>query len=388
MKNAAHPFCLIATICLGTAVAQTATDQTSAKTAAANSPVAYVYVSRPTHVDGFAASSSGKLTAVPGSPFAGISVSHMSVTKKYLFGAGDDQQNIYTFSIAANGAIEEVAETNILNDAPDAFGTGPIRLDGTGSTLYNYIIADDSFVQSFKVQEDGGLLFLGDTETDSTFDVQEVAPTMISFLGNNKFAYETGCDQDELNPATEAFKRETTGTLEFVKTTHALPKTKSSSDVYCPYLQATDPTDHLALAIQAYNENSGETVGPIVLAAYTADSDGNLSTKSTFENMPALDGGIGSTMSISPSGKLLAVSEGRGFQVFHFNGAEPITHDTGLLHSSESFLQFAWDSDNHLYALSTGKLHVYEATTTTIKEVSGSPYSIPEASSVIVLSLK
>jgi hypothetical protein len=49
---------------------------------------------------------------------------------------------------------------------------------------------------------------------------------------------------------------------------------------------------------------------------------------------------------------------------------------------------FAWDSDNHLYALSTGNLHVYEATSTDIKEVSGSPYAIPEASSVIALSLK
>jgi hypothetical protein len=64
-----------------------------------DSPVAYVYVSRPTHMDGFAASSSGKLTPISGSPFAHIAVSGMSVNKKYLF--GEDGTNIFTYSIAA-----------------------------------------------------------------------------------------------------------------------------------------------------------------------------------------------------------------------------------------------------------------------------------------------
>ena len=67
-------FCLIATISTGTALAQTSTSQASEKTAAGSSPVAYVYVTRPTHLDGFAASSNGKLTPVPGSPFAGIAL--------------------------------------------------------------------------------------------------------------------------------------------------------------------------------------------------------------------------------------------------------------------------------------------------------------------------
>jgi hypothetical protein len=35
----------------------------------------------------------------------------------------------------------------------------------------------------------------------------------------------------------------------------------------------------------------------------------------------------------------------------------------------------AWDKDNHLYALNTsGKLHVYTATTTSVVETPGSPY--------------
>jgi hypothetical protein len=81
------------------------------------------------------------------------------------------------------------------------------------------------------------------------------------------------------------------------------------------------------------------------------------------------------------------VTVGSGFQVFHFDGSGDITKYSGVLHSSESFLEFGWDKDNHLYALSTTNLHVYSATSTSIKEESGSPYPIPEASSVIVLSL-
>jgi hypothetical protein len=123
-----------------------------------------------------------------------------------------------------------------------------------------------------------------------------------------------------------------------------------------------------------------------VLASYTADSEGNLTTKSTAKTMPVTTGGT--YMSISPSGKLLAVDAGNGFQVFHFNGADPITKFTDVLHSSETFIQFSWDKSSHLFALSQNALHVYSATSTSIKEEAGSPYSIPEASNVIVQSLK
>ncbi len=85
---------------------------------------------------------------------------------------------------------------------------------------------------------------------------------------------------------------------------------------------------------------------------------------------------------------MVAVTNGSGFQVFHFDGsgADYEIH-WGCCTTSEAFLQFGWDKDNHLYALSSTNLHVYSATSTSIKEESGSPYSIPQASSVIVQSL-
>ena len=79
--------CLSTTLLLGALAVETLTAQTT-------SPVAYVYVARPTHLDGFAASSTGRLHPVPGSPFSGIAVSHLSVTDKFLFGAGGDNQSL------------------------------------------------------------------------------------------------------------------------------------------------------------------------------------------------------------------------------------------------------------------------------------------------------
>ena len=73
-----------------------------------------------------------------------------------------------------------------------------------------------------------------------------------------------------------------------------------------------------------------------------------------------------------------------GFQVLHFNGSSPITHYTEVLNPGEQFIEFGWDSHGHLYALSNSYLHVYKTSSTSITEEAGSPYSIPEASSLIV----
>jgi len=378
--------CLTATFSAGAALAQTS-DQPETT----GSPIAYVYVSRPTHIDAFAASTTGKLTAVSGSPFSG-SVSSMSVNGKYLFGAGANGTDIYSFSIGSNGALKQVSETNAQKYNSYRCGSiGPLQIDDTGTTLYNQVNASDcedsAFIQAFKIEDKGELQFLGNADGGVPTDIATLFP--LSFLGTNKYAYQTGCAEDEsiVGPVNEVYKRESNGMLTIVDFDNVSPNSKNPDDIYCPWEFATDPTDHLAYAFQDYDNYSGEFVGPYVLATYTADSHGNLTTKSTYENMPATDLASISAMSISPSGKLLAVG-GPGFQVFHFNGSSPITHYTGRLQADYGFQQFGWDGDNHLYALGGGKLFVYTVTPTSIKEASGSPYSIPEASSVIFLSLK
>ena len=85
---------------------------------------------------------------------------------------------------------------------------------------------------------------------------------------------------------------------------------------------------------------------------------------------------------MSQSGKLLAV--GPGLQVFHFNGAEPITKFTGLLPTAP-ITHIHWDNNNHLYALSSNKLYVYTVTPTSVEEVPGSPYTLPNSNALNVV---
>jgi hypothetical protein len=137
--------------------------------------------------------------------------------------------------------------------------------------------------------------------------------------------------------------------------------------------------------MQPMNSNFG-TDGNFQLAVYTAGSTGNLTTKSTYSNMPTVAVGGVIDYSMSPSGKFLAVGGTAGFQIFHFNGANPITKYTGLL-TGNPIDQIFWDNANHVYAISlkAGKLFVWTVTSTGVTRAPGSPHLIPNVQNLIVL---
>ena len=157
-----------------------------------------------------------------------------------------------------------------------------------------------------------------------------------------------------------------------------------TGDFWCPSQTAADPTNHVAITMQAVDQNFSPD-GPPQLATYTADSAGNLSTTSTPANMPQTAVGTVTDIKMAPSGKLLAVGGTAGLQVFHFNGASPITHDTGLL-TNKQVDQFFWDNANHLYAISqsAGKLFVFTVTPTSATQAPGSPYTIAHPQNIAV----
>ena len=80
---------------------------------------------------------------------------------------------------------------------------------------------------------------------------------------------------------------------------------------------------------------------------------------------------------------MLAVAGGEGLQLYHFNGAAPVTKFTGPL-ATHQIDQMYFDNANHLYALSIKdhKIYVYRVMT------SGSSYvgsqSVPNAAWLIV----
>ena len=114
------------------------------------------------------------------------------------------------------------------------------------------------------------------------------------------------------------------------------------------------------------------------LASYTINtSTGSIVSTNSYTNMPTPSLTRITGMKMSPSGKLIALG-GMGIQIFHFNGASPLTSYSAVLLPTTTIDQLGWDNNNHLYALSYSaqKLYVYNVTPTSISAVSGSPYSV------------
>jgi hypothetical protein len=383
MKNAAKlAACLVVTLGTVLASAQTSSGVGDAAAPATISPNAYVYVinrlsNSSYELDGYSADSNGALTPIAGSPFWKTSNTLMALanTAHYLFVS--DGTFIYTFSIASSGALKQVSSIN----AEQYYGLGEagasLVLDHTGSTLY--ALADDGagdneFQFFSKNSSTGALTYLGSTGHGVSYGE-------LTFIGNNVDAYGFACFDD--SSFDYGFTRSSSGILAEFNPTFVLP-TNPNGD-YCAVTAAADPGSDLAVAL--YLETSTTAFGPpAYLATYTADSSGNLSTKSTYQNMVSSEVGNLNAMAANPAGNLLAVGGSAGLQVFFFNGSNPITAYTGFL-AVHPITSLTWDTHNHLYGISSsGKLYAFRVTTTGNKQASGSPYTITDPLAIAVVS--
>ncbi len=352
-------------------------------------PVADVYVSSNVYASNpriyaYGAASNGKLTAVPGSPFtAAIAYGgSLAVNAKYLFATNG--VDISSFGIASNGVLHHVASSDAQGfNQSDCGGPVALFLDRSGATLYDEDIYSDcanNAYQFFGVgASTGDLSYMG---TTARMTPEFAVP--LSFAGNNKYGYGASCYH--WNQVIFGFARNSDGALTSLDIDPAMPEAQNGN-FYCPYLSATDAADHVVVPVQPMSNASFEPSGAYQLAIYTADSSGNLSTSSTYSNMPKVSVAGVTSISMSPSGKLLAVGGTAGVQVFHFNGANPITHFSGLLNGVEVD-QVSWDNDNHLFAVSqsAGKLFVFTITPTNHSQAAGSPYTITKPQNITVLA--
>jgi 6-phosphogluconolactonase (cycloisomerase 2 family) len=385
---------LIATVLTVAALVRPSTAQTTI----INSPVAYVYVSTPTYAVGYSVAPNGRLTPVPGSPYTNIALSHMSVAKSFLLGSGHDQENLHSYRIHPDGSLTRVDTYNVRG-YDDCAKMGPTQVDRTGSTLYlsqfncPIQMAGDYFniynFQAWKVANDGTLEFLGNTPlNEELMNTNQVSP--LYFLGDNKYGLQIGCIPYFYEGLFASYQRESGGALdESLAFEESLQQPAAPSEErYCGNFLATDDANHAAveLAVSTSTEGYGQNLG--VLASYTADSHGNLTTLDTSETAAKVNVGLVAAMSISPAGNLLAVGGYHGFQIFHFNGALPITHYSSVLQSTNHFEEFGWDKSNHLFAVSTDGLRVYNITPLGYSEAPGSPVPISGATSVIVVPLR
>jgi len=375
----------IAAICAGAILSsgQVHSSTIETKSAQLTTPAAYVYVAQASNtgkgqIQGFVVSSNGTLSAIPGSPFP-YAVNYMTVSGKSLFGVlggygVDAGQMIQSFSIGSNGALVYQTEQKV----PDSYG-GVISLyvDRTGSSLYaDYLITNNDYLSYSIAPSNGNLDYVGMLEEGP------VQSSPLSFVGSNQFGYSSGCYH--YMGQIYGMERGSDGSLSLLNINPTLPAEKSGG-LYCPWLAAADSTNHIAVAMQPLKMDWSSD-GPWQIATYTADTAGNLTTASTYSNMPSVKVGNITDYKISPSGKIIAVAGSGGLQLFQMNGTNAITQLTGLL-TTTPLDQIFWDSGNHIYAISRsiGKLYIYNLSSTGVSQSPGSPHVIAGIRNLIVV---
>lgn len=386
----------LAALCPASAFPQASSDISSAATPTA-AHVAYVYVGTTKGVYLYDAASNGSLSLVSGSPFS-IAGAAIGSNGKYFFSLGTAY--LHSYPIASNGAIKgQVAQINttLYPGAEHGFTYGG-TIDRTGTEAYVLWQGDEfkndpaSGLQSFHLNATtGALAFGGAAEFAGTSGLSIRSPLVIA--GNNGHAYsmtEDYCDNEFVR-----FYRDRFGAMNVDDSSTITFPLPPAGGVYFPLAMASDNqnvrTGHMAVALHVDYDACGSS-SPPALASYTVDYYGNL-----FYNGAMLKTAINpASMEINPQGNLLAVSaatsdpfytkDGPGLQVFHFNGANPITSYSGVL-TTAPIDEIHWGNNNHLYALSnsTKKLYAYTVTSSSITAVPGSPYTIASSPNALVV---
>ena len=361
-----------AVLCTTTALAQSSTQP---ETTTTSGPSAWVYVSRQigtcctAEVFAATAGPGGKLTPISGSPFSD-NLAAIALNGKYLFGAVYNSTGLMeTYRIQSDGAITFAATTNAAAQTGGSCGAAPtaLFLDHSGASLYDMYpsVCSNNLYQAWNVvRATGALSYL-----DATGSTDDLPWFNFALIGDNVYGYTATC-ANNADHVIYGFKRNSNGALSELNLAQVWPKAVGS-DVWCPYLAAADPTNHLAVPVQLMDSAGKPVNNYFQLATYMVNtSTGALSTSSTLANMPKVAVQYLSAIRVSPSGKLVAIAGTKGLQVFHMNGANPITPYTGLL-SSVTITDIRWDKDNHLYAISlfANRLVVFTVTPTSWKWV-------------------
>ena len=377
--------------------------------------VSRLYITTSAGINAYNVASTGKLSLVSGSPFKSTTGLAIGMAGNHFVTVGTTY--IRSYAMTSTGGIGgQVSQINSsLFYGAECGTTAGGTIDHTGQEVYVQTAGAGwnttgsgicDAVQTYKVNATTGqLTFNGSDEFDTGRFASQATPFVLA--PNNAHAYNlTGIGQ-ACEASINAFYRDGHGSLYDAAFNQNYPTTPG------PYLSggsyefpltmgtliASDATNHLAFAMFQDTYPPCGDFGPVQLASYTVDYYGNLTTTNKGTNMPAP--GINPTfLSISPAGNLLAVASnapsssygltptGTGLQIFHFNGASPITKYSAVL-TTTPIDSIVWDKFNHLFAISksTKKLYVYTITPTTIVPASGSPYAISSPSTLFVKPL-
>lgn len=345
----------------------------------AQSTSAHVYVQSTGSagpVFGYSASSGGKLTAIPGSPFKpGTQIIGNNESQFFTLG----KTLLHAYAVGSNGAIgAQLSQIPVLNYAGASCGSGTNGLNGAvldHSGQYVYVLLWDggdgtcTAYQTYKVNRGGTLTFVGDTEVNVESGGGTTVP---SILGNETFAYADYYSGHNSLPI--GFQRESSGTLQYRNIGETDPTLDGYNEYTARFPDASPVGNFVVLQLYPYNSGSPQ------LGSYTADSQGNISSTNTQSNMPTSTLEIADT-AFSPDGKLFVVAgdygsnSGSGLEIYNFSGAAPLTLNRKFLIGTP-IDRIAWDSSNHLYAISRSLNKLYVLTVTSTSVTQNSSYTI------------
>lgn len=364
-----------------------------------SSDIASIYVQTGPGVVVFTKDSAGKLTKVKGSPFP-VTGQMEAITGKYLISVGTDWLHVYELS--SSGAVgKQVSKINTQSYAGGECGTtSELVTDLTGKYIYVELFdytddlpSDCTAWQSYSISSSGALTFIGNLEPQVLQDGDH--GTIQTFGGavgsSNHYVYVDG----NINniPSLFPFSMQNGSLNQTTNFKEADPTPDPNLDYFlAPVMAVADSKEHLAVLMMPwfYNDD-GSAPENLKLASYTIDpSTGSITSTNTQDDIPFTDlQAPAYTMSMSKNGSFVAIGNNDGMQVFKFNGAKPPTALTKLLLPGTEIDQLAWDKQDHLYALSyaysmssnpegKAELYVYSVGST-VKQVQGSPYSVPGA---------
>jgi len=331
---------------------------------------------------GFAIAPDGTATSIPGSPSSGPG-SYVVTNSAYVLGT--DGQNIAGYKRTGNGSLQQSSFTLAVNfnQCPTcAGGTEPwtiqaMSLDHSGQTLYalENAGADDLYYFFFNVSN-GTPTAIGKIGPSASYS------SPLVFSPDNQYAYGFGCFH--LGWDITGFRRNGDASLTPITTSNDAPMYAGGNQFYCPVGQAVSQMGYMAVADTAVNTN---TVG---LGVYKINADGSLTLLQNSTLTTALTmGGNGCcgevAMSFDPSGQMLALAGQNGIQMYQLMPGGTLTSVGGLQQPGPNYLAVQWDSVNHVFAIGSSGLFVFDNSQGVLTLASGAPHAAGVAGSLAVL---